>query len=224
VLNYYVRINVSVFKYANEYKQFYDLMLNNTTIDPTLVGAKAVDDAIAEFALGKSVILQNGDWSWGTISATDGIKITSDDVSFITPCIGVSGEENYGICGGGSNNIAVNSTVSEAEQKAALDFIEWMFSNEEAKKIVVEQLGFVTPFSTFEGMQYSNPLQSAEAHFAALGKQTYCWACSLIPGAWDSEFGADLLAYAQGQTSWDEVVKKAVDNWTTEKELASSQE
>ncbi|MEI3340593.1 MAG: hypothetical protein V8R80_12235 [Eubacterium sp.] len=49
------------------------------------------------------------------------------------------------------NYFCINSQASEADQKASLDFIKWLFSSEEGKDIVTNKLGFITPFNTFTG-------------------------------------------------------------------------
>lgn len=52
------------FKYAENFKNIFDLYLNNSLIERKLVGQKTVSDSMAEFALGKCAMVQNGDWSW----------------------------------------------------------------------------------------------------------------------------------------------------------------
>ncbi|MGB8252251.1 MAG: extracellular solute-binding protein, partial [Anaerolineaceae bacterium] len=42
------------FKYSDNFKNIFDLYLNNSVTAPTLLGSKSVDDSMAEFALGKS--------------------------------------------------------------------------------------------------------------------------------------------------------------------------
>ena len=39
------------FQYADNYKNIFDLYLNNSVTAPTLLGSKSVDDSMAEFAL-----------------------------------------------------------------------------------------------------------------------------------------------------------------------------
>ena len=56
------------FTYADQYKNIFDLYINNSTCAPTLLGSKTVSDSMAEFALGKAAMVQNGNWGWGTNS------------------------------------------------------------------------------------------------------------------------------------------------------------
>ena len=42
------------FKHGNNFRDIFDLYLNNSTIDKKLIGSKSVNDSMAEFALGKA--------------------------------------------------------------------------------------------------------------------------------------------------------------------------
>ena len=42
-----------VLRYSDNFKNIFDLYLNNSCTDPKMVGAKTVEDSMAEFALGK---------------------------------------------------------------------------------------------------------------------------------------------------------------------------
>ena len=58
---------------------------------------------------------------------------------------------------------------------------------------------------------------------SAAGKTAYSTTCNLIPDqTWKDDFGASLLLYAQGQKSWDDVVKDAVAEWEVEREITNT--
>ena len=48
------------FKYSDNFKNIWDLYINNSTCAPGLLGSKAVTDSMAEFALGQCAMVQNG--------------------------------------------------------------------------------------------------------------------------------------------------------------------
>ncbi|WP_330566318.1 ABC transporter substrate-binding protein [Romboutsia sp. Marseille-P6047] len=50
------------FTYSDNFKNIFDLYINNSTCEPTLLGSKTVSDSMAEFALGKAAMVQNGNW------------------------------------------------------------------------------------------------------------------------------------------------------------------
>ena len=212
------------FEYNEGYKAILDLYLNNSLIDPKLVGTKTVDDSMAEFALGQCAMIQNGDWSWTTVADTEKRVVADEDVCFIPITIGVSGEEKMGLNVGASQYMCVNSQASEEDQNASLAFLEWLFSSETGKKLVAQKLQLVTPFSPMADAVYTNPLFASENQIAAAGKTAYCWAVALIPTqTWRDNFGAKLLMYAQGQMAWEDVVKQTVEDWVKEREIANAE-
>ena len=113
-----------------------DRYLNNSTVEPTMVGSKTVDDSMAEFALGKAAMVQNGNWAWSQISKVSGNVVKEENVKFMPIYTGVEGEETQGLCIGTENYMCVNSNASEADQKASLDFLKWVFSSDEGKEMV----------------------------------------------------------------------------------------
>ena len=213
------------FTYNREYQNIIDLYLNNSVIEPGLVGTKTVDDSMAEFALGKCAMIQNGDWAWGTISGTDGRAVADEDVVFIPITTGVDGEDKMGLNVGASQYMCINSELSEEDQQAAIEFLEWLFSSDTGKQIVAQSLQFVTPFSTMADAAYTNPLFASENDIAAKGKTAYCWAANLIPDqTWKDEMGADLLMYAQGQLEWEDLVDDVVEVWAVERDITNEED
>ena len=210
------------FEYNKNFKDILDLYLNNSVIDKSLVGTKTVDDSMAEFALGKCAMIQNGDWAWSTIAGTDGKKVNDKDVCFIPITCGVEGEKDMGLNVGASQYMCINSQLDQKDQDAALTFLEWLFSSDTGKKFVAQKLQLVTPFTTMADAEYTNPLFESENDIAGKGKKAYCWAANLIPDdQWKNDYGASLLQYAQGQKDWDAVVSDAVTEWETERKITN---
>lgn len=210
------------FEYNKNFKDIMDLYLNNSVIDKSLVGTKTVDDSMAEFALGKCAMIQNGDWAWSTIAGTDGKKVNDKDVCFIPITCGVEGEKDMGLNVGASQYMCINSQLDQKDQDAALAFLEWLFSSDTGKQLVAQKLQLVTPFTTMADAEYTNPLFESENDIAGKGKKAYCWAANLIPDdQWKNDYGASLLQYAQGQKDWDAVVSDAVTEWETERKITN---
>ena len=137
------------FTYSDNYKNIFDLYTNNSTVKPALLGSKTVSDSMAEFALGKAAMVQNGNWGWGQISEVEGNTVKAEDIKFMPIYIGVEGEEKQGLCIGTENYFSINKQASEADQKATVEFVEWLFSSETGKNHVTNELGFIAPFNTF---------------------------------------------------------------------------
>lgn len=211
------------FTYSDQYKNIFDLYINNSTCAPTLLGSKTVSDSMAEFALGKAAMVQNGNWGWSQIAEVEGNTVKEEDVKFMPIYTGIEGEEKQGICIGTENFFSINNKASESDQKASIAFVEWLFTSDTGKKHVTEELGFIAPFDTFEDAETpQDPL--AQEVLKYLGdKDLYNvdWNFVSFPSqTFKDDFGAALLQYANGNMTWEEVKTKVVDEWASEKEAA----
>ena len=213
------------FTYAGNYKNIFDLYLHNSCTEPSMLSSKSVDDSMAEFALGKAAMVQNGNWGWGQISGVAGNTVADTDVKYLPVYMGLAGEEKQGLCIGTENYMCVNGKVSEADQAATIAFMEWLFSTEKGKKYMTEDLGFIAPFNTFEeGEKPSDPLAQEILRFLSDDQaENISWNFTTMPSqTWKDNFGASLLEYAQGTKEWDAVVSDMTANWKTEKENAAN--
>jgi raffinose/stachyose/melibiose transport system substrate-binding protein len=208
------------FKYADNFKNIFDLYLNNSTTDPKLLGSKSVDDSMAEFALGKSAMVQNGNWAYGQISGVSGNTVKPEDVKFLPIYTGVAGEEKQSINVGTENFFAINKKAPAAKQKLAADFIWWLYSSAAGKAFVTNDLKFIAPFDTFaENEKPTDPLAKEVIRYMATpGFYNVAWYFVVFPNqTFKNDFGAALLEYAQGSKQWPAVQQLFVNEWGTEK-------
>jgi raffinose/stachyose/melibiose transport system substrate-binding protein len=207
------------FSYADNFKNLFDLYLTDSTTDPGQLGSKTVDDAMSEFATGKTAMVQNGNWAWNQITQVSGYTVQASDVHFLPLYTGVSGESSQGICVGTENYLSINSKASAADQKASLDFFWWVFSSDKGKDFVLNQLGFIAPFDTFSATDTpDDPLAKEVGSWINNSAVTNVpWVFTVMPSQnWKDGFGGELLQYAQGNATWDQVVQLAVSTWQTE--------
>ncbi len=210
------------FKYAENYKNIFDLYINNSTVAPTLLGGKTVDDSMAEFALGKCAMVQNGNWAWSQINGVEGNVVKAENIKYLPIYTGAAGEENQGLCVGTENYFAINSQVSEEKQQASIDFLNWMFSSTTGKDFVSNQLGFIAPFTTFsENEKPSDPLAREVLSWMENGSKSVPWTFAAFPSEeFKNYFGSALLEYAQGSNTWENVVTVVKDSWASERAAA----
>lgn len=207
------------FKYSDNFKNIFDLYINNSTIDKKQLGTIDVTSSMAEFALGKCAMVQNGNWGASQILGVTGNTVAADDIKFMPIYMGIEGEESTGICIGTENYICINSKAGEAEQKAAADFLYWLFSSEKGKKYVTEELGFISPFDTFaEGEEPDDPLAREVIRWMNMdGITNIPWNFTVFPSPnYKDMLGTALLKYAQGVMTWDQVKNTAVNEWKNE--------
>ena len=106
---------------VDNFKNIFDLYLTDSTVEAKKCGTKTVTDSMAEFALEKCAMVQNGNWAWEQIAGVTGNKVQADKIKFLPIYIGADGEENQGLCVGTENFYAINAKATEAQQKAAAD-------------------------------------------------------------------------------------------------------
>ncbi|MFV0502471.1 MAG: ABC transporter substrate-binding protein [Lachnospirales bacterium] len=210
------------FTYSNEYKNIFDLYLNNSLIEPAMVSSKSVNDSMAEFALGKVAMVQNGNWGWGQIAGVEGNVVKEENVKFLPIYTGIEGEENQGLCVGTENFFSINSQISEADQQATIDFVEWVFTSDLGKDYVTNQLGFITPFGSFTAEEKpTDPLaKEIDRYLSDSNYYSVAWNFTSFPSqTFKDSFGASLLQYAQGQKEWAQVVEDMKADWAYEKSM-----
>ena len=208
--------------YLDNYRDIWDLYINNSTCDPAELSAKTGDDSRNEFLAGDAVFFQNGSWEYGNLTGEDGY--TDDDLAMIPIYIGAGDEANQGLCTGTENYWCVNNQADEADIQATLDFINWCVTSELGTKTMADDMGFVIPS---KGAQESpNLFVKQDTAYTAEGKTPVSWNFTTMPSEeWKNGLGQALTAYAADQTdaNWDAVVSAFVDGWATEYQLANGQ-
>ena len=214
-----VNAATSDFKYAENYKNIFDLYINNSVTERKLLGSKSVADSMAEFALGKCAMVQNGTWAWSQISEVSGNKVKAEDIKMLPIYTGAEGEENIGLCIGTENYMCINSRVPADKQKASLDFLYWLFTSDTGKRFVTEELKYTTPFTSLADVSPDDPLaKETQRYLNDEDKVNIPWVFTGFPGEnFKREFGNALLEYAQGTTDFENLKKRVSDKWKSER-------
>ena len=201
--------------YLDNYKDIFDLYINNSTCDPKELAGKTGDDSRNEFLDGEAVFFQNGSWEYNNLVG-DG-KFSDDDVTMIPIYIGAGDEANQGLCTGTENFWCVNKEAPEEDIQATLDFIYWCVSSDEDTKAMAD-MGFVIPFKNAQESQ--NVFVKADSELTAAGKTPVSWNFTTMPSEeWKNGVGSALTAYAAGTGDWNAVVSAFVDGWASEAAL-----
>ena len=161
--------------YLDNYKQIFDLYINNSTCSPKELATKTGDDAENEFAEGKAVFFQNGSWEYGNLI---GKGMTDDQLKMIPIYIGVGDEANQGLCTGTENFWCVNNEASEEDIEATLTFINWCVSSDEGTQAMAD-MGFTIPFKNAK--ENPNVFVQQDAAYTAEGKVPVSWNFTTMP-------------------------------------------
>ena len=203
--------------YLENYKNIWDLYINNSTCKPTELASKTGAESEAEFINGDAVFFQNGSWEYSAVTE-GGLK--DEDLGMLPIYIGVGDEANQGLCTGTENYWCVNSNASEANQAATEAFINWCVTSETGTKAMAEDMGFVIPFKAAQ--ESKNVFVKADKEYTDAGKKPVSWNFTTMPSEdWKNGVGAALTQYAAGTGDWDAVKTAFVDGWKTEKAKAA---
>ncbi len=197
--------------YLDNYRNIWDLYINNSTCDPAELSAKTGDDSRNEFLNSQAVFYQNGSWEYGNLKDT----FSDDEMVMLPIYIGVGDESKQGLCTGTENYWCVNKDASEADIAATLAFMNWCVT--EGAEAMANDMGFVIPFDT--AVESTNLFVKQDVAYTAEGKTPVSWNFPTMPSEeWKNVLGSALTAYAADQTdaNWDAVVSAFVDGWATE--------
>lgn len=208
--------------YLDNYRNIWDLYINNATCSPEQLSTKTGDDAVAEFVTNQAVFYQNGTWAYSDIS-----ELGDDNLGMLPIYIGADGEENQGLCTGCENYWCINAKASEEDIQATEDFMEWLVTDEAALKAICgsanampsggDGMGFVIPFNG--NLESDNLLVNIANDYVKEGKTPVSWNFTTMPSEqWKNDLGSALTTYAadQSDANWDLVKSAFVDGWAKE--------
>lgn len=209
------------FRYSQNFHNIFDLYVNNSISEKGILGSKSTNDSMAEFALSRVAMVQNGNWAWSQIKDVKGNTVKEQDIKFLPIYTGIDGEEKQGLCIGTENYLAINKNASESAKKESLDFLYWLFSSETGKDYVTNKLDFITPFKSFTDDDLpTDPLaREVVRYMNDNSKQTVPWIFTSFPSeTFKSEVGGSLLEYVQGNKEYQDVENTVKSMWKSERD------
>lgn len=194
------------FSKADQLKQYLDIQ-NKYSKQP--VASLDYSQQVEElFSTGKVAMIQQGNWAYPTVEGVNP-ELAKNIGIIAVP----TGDKEVTMPIGVANNWAVNKKSDEKVQKAAKDFLDWLYTSEEGKKIVVEDFKFIPAYKDYDTDKISDPLSKEIYKYSQEGK-TSAWVFKGYPtGYTDDALGAYLQDYLTGKLSFDEAVKKSQDAW-----------
>ena len=197
-------------KYMDNFRNLYDLCINNSTVPSTEL-ATGGHDAAQEFKDGKAVFYVNGSWEY------EGVKDAVPNATMIPYYCGVAGEEKAGLNCGTENCWAINAKASEADQQATMNFMVWCVTDPDASRKLVDTFG-VMPYK--QAAESTNGFLAAADEYTANGCYVMNWATNFQPNveAYRASLASALNQYnnAQSDANWEQVRTAFVDGWATQ--------
>ena len=201
--------------YMENYKNLYDLCINNSTVAPTEL-ATGGHDAEAEFKEGKAAFFVNGSWEYAAVSEA------VPNATMIPYYCGVEGEEKAGLNCGTENCWAINAKASEADQKATMDFLVWLVTDPDASRKAVDSFG-IMPFKS--AAESTNGFLKDAAKYTEDGCYVMDWATNYQPNV--DQYRAALVSALnqynadQSDANWELVRTAFVDGWAVQYKAAN---
>jgi raffinose/stachyose/melibiose transport system substrate-binding protein len=200
------------FKNAEGFKAYLDLMaMYSKHADDTqaLVGvdyATQVDEGIA---LERVAVIQQGNWIYGGVKNVD--EVVADNLGFLP--LPFKGVQEDSIAVGVPMYWSVNKDDSEGAQKAAMDFLNWLYTSDPGKEIVVNEMFFIPPLKGYDNVQPADPLAQDILAYANDGK-TMPWVFMGYPTDWGmGVLGDAIQKYYSEMITFDEVVETVKASW-----------
>lgn len=200
------------FKHQDALKKYFDLQVDYSANAGNKGLLNSVDYATqvnGGLAIERVAVIQQGNWIYGDVNGID--PTVAENLGILpTPLEGVK-EDSIPV--GVPMYWAVNSQASDPEKVAAKEFLNWLYQSEEGKKIVVEEFGFIPPFTNYENLTPSDVLGQSIKTYAEAGKVSE-WTFMGFPTGWGQDvFGAGFQGYLNGDKTFDELVAEAKASW-----------
>ncbi|MBE6944499.1 MAG: carbohydrate ABC transporter substrate-binding protein [Ruminococcaceae bacterium] len=200
--------------YLENFKNIWDLYINNSATAPADLTSATGDQALEEFGKGKAVFYQNGSWEFANLCTdeTKGYMLNAEDLTMIPIYCGVEGEEDAGLCSGTENCWAVNSKASKEDIQATLDFMYWVVTSDEGTQMMADNLGPI-PFKSAKTPE--NSFFAAANEYTTAGNYVVTWAFNWTPNVddWRAGVVSALAAYSAGTGEWTAVEEAFVNGW-----------
>lgn len=178
-----------------EVKQFADGL--KKLMPYTNLALDSYDDAVAGFAQGKYAMVHQGNWAQGVL---DNYK---DTIKFQYGMIPMPINGN-GLAVGNTNYFHVNKNATEAQQKGAIAFMDWLFTDAAGQKYVTDEFKLIPAYSNFDISNLS-PLSQDVSKYSSEGK-TVPWTFGLFPAGIDKDGTTAMQKFYANKSTVDKLL------------------
>lgn len=198
--------------YADQMKQYADLAIEyNAGPLESMDYSTSVEEL---FASEKVAIVHQGNWIVPTLNSLDE-SFAKEKLSIIP--MFVENETEGKIVAGPAWYWAVNKDKDQEVIDASIEFLTWMYTDEEAMDSIINDFEFIPAYTNFSSDAITDPLSNEIYTYLSEGN-TVPWVHNSYPdGYGQNAFGVNLQAYAAGEISWDEFVTTLKTTWNEER-------
>lgn len=200
------------FKYKDGLKNIIDLQANYSSNASSKGNLNSVDYATQVgqgIAVQRVAMIQQGNWIVNDVKKVD--PKVADNLGILP--IPIKGAKEDVIPVGVPMYWAVNSKASKEQQNAAKKFLNWLYTSDEGKDIVVNKFSFIGPLKAYSNMQPKDSLGQDVQKYVKSGK-TEQWVFMGCPSGWGQDvFGKEVQKYLSGEESFDQVISNSQAQW-----------
>lgn len=161
------------------------------------------------FSLGTVAMIQQGNWIYPTVEQMDP-DFAENGIGMIPmPFDGMDDHLPVGV----PQYWVVNKNSSDEEVQAAKDFLDWMYTSEEGKDMVLNDFKFIPAYEGYDTEQISDPLSKIVYEYASEGK-TIGWTFMGTPVGWNEDvLAVNFQKYLNGDFEWEQVIEESIKGW-----------
>ncbi|WP_249870292.1 ABC transporter substrate-binding protein [Oceanobacillus saliphilus] len=161
------------------------------------------------FSTGKVALIQQGNWIYPTVEQMDA-DFAENGIGMIPiPVDGLEGHLPVGV----PQYWVVNSNADDATQQAAKDFLDWMYTSDAGKELVLNEFKFIPAYEGYDTEQISDPLSQDVYKHASEGN-TIGWVFMASPVGWQEDsLAVGMQRYLSGDITWEQVIEQSRADW-----------
>ena len=200
------------FKYGDQFKKYTDL-INKYNVQPilSLDYSTSVEE---DFANDQVAIVHQGNWIVPTLNSLDP-EFTKEKLGILP--LYVKEDTEGKIAAGAPWYWGVNKNKDEKVVQASKDFLEWLYTDEEAMNVVTKEMEFIPAYTNFSSDSISDPTSKEIFDYLSDGN-VVPWAHNQYPdGFSQTQFYPEFQKYLNGDISWDELMTKGKEAWAEDR-------
>ncbi|MBP2099611.1 ABC transporter substrate-binding protein [Enterococcus rivorum] len=200
------------FKYGDVFKKYTDL-INQYNVQPilSLDYSTSVEE---DFANNQVAIVHQGNWIVPTLNSLDP-EFTKDKLGILPLYVADSNKGK--IAAGPSWYWGVNKNKDEKVLQASKDFLEWMYTDKEAMKVVTDEMEYIPAYTNFSADSISDPTSKEIFNYLSEGN-VVPWMHNQYPDGYSqTQFYPEFQKYLNNDISWDELMTKSKDAWASDR-------
>ena len=165
------------------------------------------EDTEMNLAQGKIAFKYGGNWDWSDIKDFD----PAENMGMMPVPSALEGY-NEKLVGGGSKYFFIDNTVSEEQQQAAKDFLNWLVFEEDGQEFLVETCALVPAFANIT-LPVSDPLGASVKSYADTGAMTGNY--NYLPDDHYAKVGISFQKYLGDQIDRAALADEITAYWAT---------